>query len=39
VAVKAYVLIEANIGKTREVVETIIISRSGISVDVVTGPL
>ena len=37
-AVKAYVLIEANIGKTREVVEAIRRSRSGISVDVVTGP-
>ena len=37
-AVKAYVLIEANIGKTREVVETIRRSRRCVSVDVVTGP-
>jgi len=38
VAVKAYVLIEANIGKTREVVEAIRRSRNGILIDVVTGP-
>ena len=37
-AVKAYVLIEANIGKTREVVEAIRRSRNGILIDVVTGP-
>jgi len=38
VAVKAYVLIEANIGKTREVVEAIRRSKNGILIDVVTGP-
>ena len=37
-AVKAYVLIEANIGKTREVVEAIRRSKNGILIDVVTGP-
>lgn len=36
--VKAYVLIEVNIGKTKEVVEAIRRSRRGVSVDVVTGP-
>ena len=36
--VKAYVLIEANIGKTKEVVEAIRRSRRWVSVDVVTGP-
>ena len=36
--VKAYVLIEANIGKTKEVVEAIRMSRKGLSVDIVTGP-
>ena len=37
-AVKAYVLIEAHVGKTREVVEAIRSLRGVASVDVVTGP-
>ena len=37
-AVKAYVLIEANIGKTREGVEAIRKLRGVVSVDTVTGP-
>ena len=37
-AVKAFVLIEANIGKTKEVVEAIRRLRGVASVDAVTGP-
>jgi len=38
VAVKAYVLIEAHVGKTKEVVEAIRRLRGVASVDAVTGP-
>jgi len=38
VAAKAYVLIEAHVGKTREVVDAIRSLRGVASVDVVTGP-
>ena len=37
-AVKAYVLIETHVGKTKEVVEAIRSLRGVASVDVVTGP-
>ncbi len=37
-AVKAYILIEAHVGKTKEVVEAIGELAEGISVDAVTGP-
>ena len=37
-AVKAYVLIETHVGKTREVVEAVRSLRGVASVDVVTGP-
>ena len=37
-AVKAYVLIEAHVGKTKEVVEAIRSLRGVASADVVTGP-
>ena len=37
-ATKAYVLIEAQVGKTKEVVETIRSLKGVASVDVVTGP-
>ena len=37
-AVKAYVLIEAHVGKTKEVVEAIRRLRRVASVDIVTGP-
>ena len=37
-AAKAYVLIEAHVGKTREVVDAIRSLRGVASVDVVTGP-
>ncbi len=37
-AAKGYVLIEANIGKTRELVEAIRRLRGVVSVDAVTGP-
>ena len=36
--VKAYVLIEANVGKTREVVEAIRRLKGVVSIDAVTGP-
>jgi DNA-binding Lrp family transcriptional regulator len=38
VAVKAYVLIEAHVGKTKEVVEALRRLRGVASVDAVTGP-
>jgi DNA-binding Lrp family transcriptional regulator len=37
-AVKAYILIETHVGKTKEVVEAIGELAGGISVDAVTGP-